>query len=293
MSAAVRRSLAALVVGLLLTLPALARAEPPVWRIHEPDGGEVVLFGSIHLLTPGLAWRSPALDAALKGAGSLWFETPLDAEAAAAAQRTALAKSALPQGQSLAALLSRTGRERFARISAALGLAPGALDQDQPWFAELVLTLRQLQTFGADQGLGVEQTLMRAAPAAIPRGYFERPEEQVGFLADAPLQDQLASLEENLQEMEADPDSFEELERAWIGGDTAWIAREAILPLRAAAPGVYQRMVVERNRRWTARIEDLLKRKERAFIVVGVGHLLGPDSVPAMLRRRGIRVEGP
>jgi uncharacterized protein YbaP (TraB family) len=37
----------------------------------------------------------------------------------------------------------------------------------------------------------------------------------------------------------------------------------------------------------------LLKSSERAFIVVGVGHLVGPDSVPALLRRRGVAVEGP
>ena len=30
-----------------------------------------------------------------------------------------------------------------------------------------------------------------------------------------------------------------------------------------------------------------------AVMVVGVGHLVGPDSVPALLRARGVVVEGP
>jgi len=40
----------------------------------------------------------------------------------------------------------------------------------------------------------------------------------------------------------------------------------------------------------------ILKRLEgqgEAVMVVGVGHLVGPDSVPALLRARGIPVEGP
>jgi uncharacterized protein YbaP (TraB family) len=63
--------------------------------------------------------------------------------------------------------------------------------------------------------------------------------------------------------------------------------------LRREAPGAYRTLVVERNRRWADRIAQLLRDDKRIFIVVGVGHLVGPDSVPALLRARGIRVEGP
>ena len=63
--------------------------------------------------------------------------------------------------------------------------------------------------------------------------------------------------------------------------------------LRREAPGAYERLVVARNRRWVARIEELLKTPGRTFAVVGVGHLVGPDSVPALLRRDGLAVDGP
>ena len=63
--------------------------------------------------------------------------------------------------------------------------------------------------------------------------------------------------------------------------------------MKAKAPRLYRRLVTNRNRAWVATIEGLLKGSEQALIVVGVGHLVGPDSVPAMLRRRGFAVEGP
>jgi uncharacterized protein YbaP (TraB family) len=33
--------------------------------------------------------------------------------------------------------------------------------------------------------------------------------------------------------------------------------------------------------------------KGKVFIAVGAAHLLGPDSVPAMLRAKGYKVDGP
>jgi uncharacterized protein YbaP (TraB family) len=139
----------------------------------------------------------------------------------------------------------------------------------------------------------VESTLSRAAPAGAARGNFETPEQQIDMLSKAKVSDQLASLEETLKELDEDPLQFETLQKAWIAGDVGWIEREALDPLRHAAPRLYARLVSDRNRRWETQIERLLKSGQNAFIVVGVGHLVGSDGVPALLRKRGYRVEGP
>jgi uncharacterized protein YbaP (TraB family) len=287
------RGLRALLLAALLALLAFpAAADPPMWRVHG-RGGEIVLFGSVHLLSPGLDWTSPALLAALARADEVWFEIPLDADARAAAARLAASQSRLPAGRTLSSLLSPEGRARLARASAAVGLPPKALEGYRPWFAEITLTLLELQAHGAQEGAGVEETLSRAAPATAARKALETPEQQVAILAGASEPDQVASLEESLRQMEDDPDAFDALQKAWIAGDVGWLQREAVEPLRKAAPAVYERLVAARNRQWAARIERLLARRERAFIVVGVGHLVGPEGVPALLRRRGIAVEGP
>jgi uncharacterized protein YbaP (TraB family) len=51
--------------------------------------------------------------------------------------------------------------------------------------------------------------------------------------------------------------------------------------------------VVDRNRRWVRVMMARLSQPGVSVMVVGVGHLVGPDSVPAMLRARGVKVEGP
>ena len=253
----------------------------------------MILFGSIHLLTPGLDWRSPELDADLAAAGTIWFEVPLDEIGRGQAQDEANALNRLPKGRTLSAMLSSRGRARLSRVTKGLGVPLAVVDGYRPWFAEIALSLIELRGEGADLASGVEDTLSRAAPPAAVRRAFETPEQQVHMLADAPVADQLASLEESLKELDEDPHQFPALEKAWAAGDVAWIERDAIAPLRKAAPGLYRRLVAARNRSWTDEIERLLKSGERAFIVVGVGHLVGADGVPALLRKRGIMVEGP
>ena len=287
-----RWTAAAIVAAGVLGAVLPVQAAPPIWRVHGPRG-EVVLFGSVHLLTPGLDWRSPELTAALAAADQVWFEIPMDGTSDAAVAKAVAPLSRLPKGQSLGQLLSAQGRARLDRVSRRYGLTPASLDGYRPWFAEVTLTLMDLRVHGASQGDGVEPSLAREAPPGAARRAFETPEQQVRFLADAPVAEQAASLEETLRQIEDEPDSFEVLQKAWLAGDTGWIEREAVAPLKKAAPEIYRRLVALRNRRWADRIELLLKSPDRAFIVVGVGHLVGPDSVPALLRRRGVKVEGP
>ncbi|HTI66607.1 MAG TPA: TraB/GumN family protein [Caulobacteraceae bacterium] len=269
-----------------------AGAEPPVWRIHK-GGAEVILFGSVHLLNPGQPWETPRLMGELAQAQSVWFEIPFDGASRAGAEALVARLGKLPKGKTLTPLLSPVGRARLARVTAALGVPAAALEPLRPWFAEVTLTVTFLQARGATQGAGVEETLAALAPATAQRRAFETPEEQVALLAGAGQAEQVASLEETLRQIEDEPAAFDVLQKAWVDGDVAAIVREGVAPMRRATPGLYRRLVVQRNRRWADRIERLLKTPERAFIVVGVGHLVGPDSVPALLRRRGVAVEGP
>src|SRR6185312_16151450 len=68
---------AALLAGLLLGLIATtAQAAPAMWRVTG-GASELYLFGTLHALQPGEAWRTPAYDAAYAKAGTVWFEADL------------------------------------------------------------------------------------------------------------------------------------------------------------------------------------------------------------------------
>jgi uncharacterized protein YbaP (TraB family) len=284
----------AAVAGLLasVALAGAAAAEPPVWVVKGKTA-EVVLFGSVHVLPPGLDWEPATLKRAIAHADQLWFELPIDPATEADTARLATTLGVLPPDQSLFKLLPREDAERMARVAEAYGASPMLLDRLKPWLAEIALAGAAYRKAGAETGLGVEQALSAEAPASAQRRAFESPAEQLAIFAETPMAEQLASLHESLKELEDKPDEFADLLRVWIAGDVAGLDREALEPLRKATPGLFRRVVTERNDRWMAALEPRLKGHGRTVVVVGVGHLVGPGGLPARFRALGYSVEGP
>jgi uncharacterized protein YbaP (TraB family) len=288
------RSLRAAAGGALaaLVMAGSAVAEPPVW-IVKGKTSEVVLFGSVHVLPPGLDWEPIALKRAIAHANDIWFELPIDPAAEADTARLAATLGVLPPDQSLFKLLPPEDAERMARVAQIYDASPMLLDRLKPWLAEIALAGATYRKAGAVTGLGVEQALSAEAPHAARRQAFETPAEQLAIFADTPMSQQLASLRETLKEMEAEPDEFATLVHAWVSGDVAGLDHEALEPLRKASPDLFRRIVTERNDRWVKVLQARLKGHGRAVVVVGVGHLVGPDGLPARLRALGYSVQGP
>ncbi len=288
------RSLRALALSLALLAGGVdaARADPPLWRVIGPHA-EVDLFGSIHLLSDATQWKTPALAAQLARADAVWFEIPLGAAAQTDAVAMMQAQGALPPGQTLSALLPPELEARLAVVAAREGLPLAPLEHMKPWLVELEVELLFFERQGARQALGVEAQIDAAAPAGVGRGAFETLADQVSMLSGDPIPEQVASLKQTLDDIDTDPQIFARMADAWRRGDVAGLVREVIVPMRRQDEALYRRLLVDRNRRFAARIERMAYGRQRIFVVVGVGHLVGPDGVPALLRRDGLKVEGP
>lgn len=281
---------AALLAALSLAAP--ARAEPPVWIVRDADS-EVVLFGSIHVLPPGLAWRPKALDRALAEAQDLWFELPSGPAAEAEVARLAATLGILPPGQSLFRLLPAEDAALLIKVARSHGVEPANLDRLEPWLAEVALAGAAYRKSGADTANGVEAQVSGSAPESIRREAFETPAQQIRLFDEAPLPEQLASLRETLRELDTDPQAYDKLVRAWMAGDVRGLDEEALQPLRQASPGVFRRLVSDRNARWVDALDLRLKGRGKTVVVVGVGHLVGDEGLPARLRALGYSVTGP
>lgn len=274
-----------------IAAPTAARAEPPVWVIRDADS-TITLFGSVHIL-PKVEWRPAAVTTALKEADDVWFEIPLDAAAQLSLQQSVVSRGLLPPGQSLRDQLKPEDRERLQRVARSLGVQPAALDVMRPWMADLALSQAFAAKSGASASQGVEQVLYAQVPKEAKLRSFETGPQQIAMLADMPAKDQLAGLAETLRQIEEEPNSFIDLVGYWTGGNMAAIIKEALEPVREASPVYYDVLITRRNRDWVGQIKQRLAGSGDTLIVVGVGHLVGPDGVPELLRKEGIKVEGP
>jgi len=278
------------VAALCFVTPALAK--PPVWIVRDADS-EIVLFGSVHVLPPGLDWEPERLRAALAAADDVWFELPIDPASEALTGQLAMSKGQLPRDQSLASMLSPKGRERLQKACMRFRISPGLIDRYEPWYAEVILAVMEFQAAGAEVDSGVEKILSAQAPASAQRRAFESPEQQIDMFDSAPRAAQIASLEESLAELERNPKAYDKLLKAWMSSDVKGLEKDALEPLRKAAPEIYKRLVLDRNAAWTEALDARLKGSGRSVVIVGVGHLIGPGGAPARLRALGYSVEGP
>jgi uncharacterized protein YbaP (TraB family) len=269
-----------------------------VWVLHG-RGATVTLFGSVHILPQGMDWEPAALRSALGDADELWFETPIDPASLLDASRQALAKGMLPEGERLSALLSDEGNTRLKTAANTYHLPLPQLDRLRPWLAELSISAAAYAKDGATPDQGVERQLAQAAPKARRRA-FETTAQQIAMFAGTPVGVQVDSLQDTLKDLVDDPDQSRRLIDAWLAGDLKAIDREGVEALRRSSPVMFKVLLTDRNAAWEKVLLERLKarpargkRPDRIVVVVGVGHLAGSGGLPQMLRKRGVRVEGP
>jgi uncharacterized protein YbaP (TraB family) len=77
---------------------------------------------------------------------------------------------------------------------------------------------------------------------------------------------------------------------AWRAGDLDALERLLVEELRES-PELYRRLIVDRHARWVPAVEACTAEQPPCFVVVGAAHLVGPDSLVALLRARGYTVE--
>ncbi len=264
-----------------------AAAEPALWQVADADT-EIILFGSIHELPPGVAWLTPRVTARVDAADTLVLEAVLPDDPGVVAQLVArLGYSPAPP--KLATRVAPSKRTALKAAIAGAGLSPDTLDLMETWLAAIVLGDGALARLGFTAENGVEATLTaRVRAADKPVTPLETLEQQFGYFDNLSETDQRALLDATVDDAATAQADSRRLIAAWLAGDTATIAAEFKADALGATPNLERVLVRDRNARWADWIKTRLNRPGRVFMAVGAAHLAGPDSVQAMLKTRGL-----
>lgn len=101
---------------------------------------------------------------------------------------------------------------------------------------------------------------------------------------------QIEMLKAVLSDVDTQVGAVADIIRAWRSGDVRALERLLLDDFRES-PEVYQRVLVDRNRAWVPQIAACASEPAPCLVVVGGAHLVGPDSVVAMLQQAGFSVE--
>lgn len=289
MKADVRRP-AGLFCALVLLLAALpASARPALWAVRG-DGPTVWLFGSVHVLPQGGFDIESGLADAWKSAKSVCLEVDMSALTPEEATRATLTHAIDPNGRSLFDLLGDDANHVMERAAAAgIDLKPYALFE--PWFASLTISLTVLKEHGYAPDHGVEQVIQQAAEAEGKAGCgLETVDQQLGYLDNLPAELQREMLLQSIDEASGLQAEMARLLSAWQDGDDATLARMLDEDFDEY-PEVAELLVYQRNENWAGQVASFLDGEDDVLVVVGALHLVGDRGLPALLERRGFRVE--
>ncbi len=246
-------------------------AKPPVWAIRDGDT-TIWLMGAMHLLPPRIDWRTGTVDRAMD-ADTLVLET----DPTATGDFDAIAKA--PGLPPLAKRVADDRQEALARAIERTGQPGDAFDGYKDWAAAVMLATGDALNSRASSKNGIDAQLWKAFKGK-QRVALEKPGDQLRALDILPPQLQARMLDETL-----DGADYDATYEAWATGDLAAIDKTG--PSKELRPF----LVTAANRRWADWIAARMAQKGKVLVAVGAGHLAGQDSIPDLLKAKGLKVE--
>ncbi|MEG3123676.1 TraB/GumN family protein [Sphingomonas sp. GB1N7] len=288
-----RRPLAAL--ALLLAAPAVAQtaapapavtqADPALWVVKDADT-TIYLFGTIHVLKPGIAWFDDAVKTAFDSSQQLVLE--MVAPETPVMQALVMKLGTSPAGPTLTERLPAKDRPAYTKAVTGLGLPAAAFDRFQPWLAATNLTLLPILKMGYDPANGPETVLTAAAKSAgKPVIGLETAEQQLGYFAKLPENVQVKFLTSTVRDLPKIGPKLNEMVADWSHGQPKALADSMNGDMKDT-PEVAKVLLLDRNKRWADWIKDRLDQPGVVFVAVGAGHLAGKGSVLDELKARHV-----
>jgi uncharacterized protein YbaP (TraB family) len=273
-----------------------ARDQGFLWRISKA-GRTSWLYGTIHVGRFGWTFPGPQVEAALRASDTIALEIDtLDAEMQRRLQQALVEPSGGPYA-AVSALPAEL-RARLQRVSAAECVPADLLDPLPPAFATGVLAGLTVRRDGLDAAYGVDNALAarghREQRSVVS---LETPELQVAAMrVPGTPAETLQSVATALDDIEGDRARplLRRVAQLWADGDWSTFSAYASwcdCMNTAAERAEMKRILDDRNPGMAAKVDALHLGGHTVFAAVGALHMIGPTGLPALMARRGYRVE--
>ncbi len=261
--------------------------DPALWVLRDDDT-TIYLFGTVHVLRPGLAWFDDNVKTAFDKSDTLVLEM-LESSASDAA--TVMADLSIDK--SGRTIRQKLGAEDLITYEAAvekLGLAHAALDPLDGWAVAVNLYYAGLLQKGYDLSSGAEVQLRAAAAASKkPVVGLETMRFQLSIFDNLPenvQMDYVTSTAKSIDEIAPQTDRLVDL---WAKADTDGVA--SIMNEGFDTLKLTEVLLTRRNANWAAWIHQRMAKPGTVFMAVGAGHLAGPASVQKLLTAYDLKVD--
>ncbi|MGH1374533.1 MAG: TraB/GumN family protein [Cellvibrionaceae bacterium] len=291
-----KSTFATTLLAILFTFSAQVFSQPSLWQVKDPQShAKLYLFGSIHFGVESLYPLPEHVINAYSESDALAVELDLSSISAPEAARVLKSVGRLPDQQTIRERLDDNTWQSLNRVCRALELPIESMERFRPWLVAVQLTATQIRRNGYSEGYGVDRHFLTLAkhPLAPKRVIqLETFEQQMSLFGDLNAEQQSLFLEQTLDELEFAPDMLGSVIDAWADGNEIELETLVIDAFQAEdAQPLYQRIFVERNENMQRQLNQSLKKGETLFVVVGAGHVIGPDGLKQRFVDQGFVVE--
>ena len=270
---------------------------PLLWRVTSPSGQTMYLFGSIHVGTPDIYPLPNFIMEAFNRSDYLAVEIDISREPDLGEQMAITMPFMYTDGRTV---LDDIGEELYQRANAIFA------EHGAQWFGEMFMPIMwwvslvdlAVELAGWSPEYGVDLYFIETANSRNMQVLeLESVVEQTQMLANFSIPLQIALLEDMVEAFENIDELIEyddDLLRAWIRGDEQWILQmqqEEFDALGTFAGEYEYAMLINRDIHMTQKARDFMAEGKNVFLVVGLLHLIGENSITDLLIQQGYEVE--
>lgn len=261
-----------------------------LWSVRSRSN-TIYLLGSLHVLKSDDYPLAAAIEKAYSSSQKVVFETDLSAMSDPNIQGQMLALGLYPEGQSLSQNLSGGTLDMLQTKLTEMGMPIQQFERFKPWLIALTLATFEIQRLGYSPQMGIDLHFYNRAKADEKQLDFLEPiESQMELLGNMDDADQDSFLTQTLEEMTVVKEMAADMITHWKAGDAENLYK-LLNKSFEKHPIIRDRILLKRNVEWVSHIEVFTKETQNVLVIVGAGHLVGPDSVVDLLKKKGYRVK--
>jgi uncharacterized protein len=264
-----------------------ATASPP-WPLWAVRSGPGLVYLTGEIPPQPNDWSDARIEGLLPQCGVLWTET---SHVTRGPVGPLIVRYGFDAKTPLMSRLTEEDKARLAKAAEFVHLPVERLAQFRPWLAAQQLEDAYYRAMGL-KGLSANQVLTAdAQKAGVPvESEFAAQDDFIAWFGALPPELDLQRLRATLDDLLAPPQDAQKANARWALGDDRPTAAE-VARMTRLYPEMAWPLLIDRNRAWAPRIKAMLQQPKPSLIVVGDYHLVGPDSILAVLRAERLSVK--
>lgn len=264
-------------------------ADSAVYEITKGKN-KIYLAGTIHMLRAQDFPPPAEFDGAYRASQTIFFETDLQkAKEPEFGQRFAQAMM-LPNNKTLKDVLDADTWAALQAFSAKTQYPLSQTMMFNPAMTSILISMTEAKKLGVGDGIDAYYD-KNAREDKKTIGEMETADDVITYMTLFAQEDPNKIIKSTLNDVENLQSQFESLIANWRKGDLESLDNEMGQKMKAETPNAYQALVIDRNKKWLPRLEQMFKTPEVEMVLVGSLHLSGSDGLLVQLKKSGYQVK--